>query len=55
MAFRNAADFEECGELDGKTPNAPKQSRGPKSRFGGNKEEEWWPRRALFVEMETEM
>ncbi|WOH11783.1 hypothetical protein DCAR_0831275 [Daucus carota subsp. sativus] len=53
LAFRNPADFE--GELDGRTPNAPKQTRVSKSRFGGNKEEEWWPRRALFVEMETEI
>lgn len=54
LAFRNPADFEECGELDGddKTPN---QTRVPKSRFVGNKEEEWWPRRALFAEMETEI
>ncbi|KAL8103835.1 F-box protein SKIP27-like [Apium graveolens] len=55
LTFRNPLD--ECGELDrdDKTPNAPNQTRVPKSRFVGNKEEEWWPRKALFVEMETEI
>lgn len=56
LAFRDPVEFEDWGELDEvEAPNAPKQSRVPQSRLTGKKEDEAWPRRVLFMEMETEI
>lgn len=56
LAFRNPVEFEDWSELDEvEAPNAPKQSRVPQSRLTGKKPDEAWPRRVLFMEMETEI
>ncbi|XAR53673.1 hypothetical protein NMG60_11022318 [Bertholletia excelsa] len=66
--FRNAIYFEDDGESEElEAPNAPKQFRTRGSRLSGKKlsdisvalfasseEEEPWPKRGLFMEMDTE-
>lgn len=68
LAFQNPVDLLDSKEFDDvEAPNAPKQSRVPRTRLSRKKleeisvalfaspvEEEAWPRRQLFVEMETE-
>lgn len=55
-SFRNAVHLEDCGEFDEvKALNAPKQWRIAQSRLIGQKAEEGWSRRELFMEMETEI
>ncbi|KAM7530719.1 hypothetical protein LguiB_034129 [Lonicera macranthoides] len=69
FAFRNPVDLLDSNEFDDvEAPNAPKQCRVPRIRLSRKKmedlsvalfaspvEEEAWPRRQLFVEMETDM
>ncbi|KAA8515376.1 hypothetical protein F0562_019013 [Nyssa sinensis] len=67
-AFRSSIDLEDPSDLDEvEAPNAPKQSRCYRSRVGRKKmanisvalfatpDEERWPRKDLFMEMETEI
>ncbi|KAI3466639.1 hypothetical protein Pfo_023302 [Paulownia fortunei] len=63
LMFQNVEDFGDFNEVE--APNAPKQSRVPRSRLSAKKladisvtlfasdNEEDWPRRGLFLEMET--
>lgn len=56
LAFRNSLEFEDWGEINEvEAPSAPRQSRVPQSRLIGKNQDEAWPRRALFMEMEAEM
>lgn len=68
VGFKNATDMENWSECDdAEVPNAPKQSKFPRTRLSRKKladisvalftsdDEENWPRRELFMQMDTEI
>ncbi|KAL7243875.1 hypothetical protein ACSBR1_016148 [Camellia fascicularis] len=68
LAFRNSIDLGDAGDIEEvEAPNAPKQFRNQRSRLSRKKladisvalfaspEEDRWPRKDLFMEMEAEI